>query len=206
MSQWIGATPLDRSFNPPLTLTRLLLAGCLLKNEFWEHTCHHTVKHFARIDTLLGIIPHVHVEYLRRVSLSFSSTGYFSLLGYLASPSDRFGSWSLFSRPPLAILGNISTLDHLSLHFQTGLHYPWNHITAGFGRQQHFSCQRIFVDWFLTTGLPHPRTVPRISLLLHVKDSTRTASDRIFNDEREGCHHDLSKKAAAILLTSPHML
>jgi len=200
-SQWIREILLDPGLNPAPTLTRLLLGSRILAEEFWEHTCHHTVKHFAASETLLRTIPRMEIDHLRRVSLGFSNADYFFLLGYRSSLSDAFISSPTSPLPPLFILANISTLDQLSLHFQTGLFDPWVDISTGLGRRKQFSCQSIFVDWFLSIGFPHLRTIPRISLLGHVKDSTRTTWKKIFNDEREGRRHDLSGKVATILST-----
>jgi hypothetical protein len=108
--------------------------------------------------------------------------------------------------PLICDLANFPMLEHLSFHFHilppkqidNEVVYsrdPW--LRADPERTE-VSCQKAFVNVFLTLALEHIRHIPKITLSGHVKDSTRRKWESILRDEKMGVRHDISGRLARL--------
>jgi hypothetical protein len=63
------------------------------------------------------------------------------------------------------------------------------------------SCQKTFVDWFLTLAFDDLRHIPILTYSGHIKNSTRQKWDKILHEERHGKVHDSSREIEGIQST-----
>jgi hypothetical protein len=173
-----------------------------IAEEFREFVAKHTQPHFRfprQLRLLLDNPKFTHS--LRRVAIGAPNWRFFRLLGYKGT------MWSPFQPAQettlISMFKEITTLEHLDFHFQTAMSQsvtwdPWSRVRA-YNGQNDVSCQKVFVDWFLTFALEHIRHVRKITLSGHVKASTREKWEAIFEEERAGVQHDMSAETARIM-------
>jgi hypothetical protein len=182
--------------------TRLPAVSKQIATEFREFVEKHTQLHFRfpRQLSLLTSNPNF-THSLRRISIGAPNWRFFRLLGYKALLYKPF--IPARETPHISLFKDITTLEHLNFHFQTAsskhvFWEPWNRVRGDISHQD-VSCQKVFVDWFLTFALEHIRHVRKITLSGHVKDSTRGKWEGIFERERTGLRHYMEDEIASIM-------
>jgi hypothetical protein len=170
--------------------------------EFSAFVDKHTQPHFRFPRQLRLLIDNPKFTHsLRRISIGAPNWRFFRLLGY------KGALWIPFQpvqeTTHISMFKDIATLEHLNFCFQTAISQsvtwdPWSRVRA-YNSQNDVSCQKVFVDWFLTFALEHVRQVRKITLSGHVKDSTRRKWEAIFEEERAGVRHDMSAEIATIM-------
>lgn len=153
-----------------------------VRTEFRKIAVTSTTRHFLHSSTLLDVVPFLHGNWLRRISLGFPNYFYFYFLGF----DILHRRMQDLSQAPTQILRQIPTLINLDLRFQVSRpanmqhgnlthhtsHDSWN--LSLYNRMNEISCQKVLLDWFFTIALETLRGIPVVSISGHVKLSTRT--------------------------------
>ncbi|KAF2994179.1 hypothetical protein E8E13_001697 [Curvularia kusanoi] len=167
----------------------------------------------------------INANWLRRISLGFTNSGYFRLVGLTINTWENslVLSNDQYTEMPIRLVSGMKTLENLNFHFQIspprGIHpsnftqqhvlpfdnkyedpwHPYNFCTRT--AELRVACQKTIVDWILTFALDHIRHVLKIILSGHIKDSTRQKWEFRFEEERRGVRRDMTTKIAYILST-----
>jgi len=191
----------------PPNLSNIQYVSKQVRTEFRKIAVTSTTPHFLHYSTLVDVVPFLHGNWLRRISLGFPNYFYFHFLGFNV-PHPRIQD---LSQTPIQILRQIPTLTHLDLHFQVSrparkqhgniIHYtshdPWN--LSAHNTKNEICCQKVLLDWFFTIALETLRGIRFVSMSGHVKHITRAKWEAIFDDERKGIVHDISAAKQVIL-------
>jgi hypothetical protein len=140
------------------------------------------------------------------------TTSWFRFLGIGSQVRLGFDPVRLEELEGVSRLKELDTLHHLHFKSETSppfynnrllkSHDPWHRISGGFQElTKHVSCQKTFVDWFLTLAFDDLRHIPILTYSGHIKDSTRQKWDKIFYEERHGKVHDFSREIECIQTT-----
>jgi hypothetical protein len=183
--------------------------------EFGDFIAEHTQPHFRFPNHLFLLIYKPKFTHtLRRISIGAPNWRLFRLLGYRSTRHRPFQPVHE-ETAHISMFKHIPTLEHLNFHFQVApLNYyplkmgerrktcfnwdPWHRLASNLGAKE-VSCQRVFVDWFLTFALEYFRHLKKITLSGHVKDSTRTKWEAIFEREKTGMRHYMGDEIARIM-------
>jgi hypothetical protein len=182
--------------------TQLPAVSKQVATEFREFVEKHTKLHFRFPRQLALLISNPKFTHsLRRISIGAPNWRLFRLLGYKALVYQPFQPAR--ETPHISMFKDITTLEHLNFHFQTTFqkHFFWEpwYCVRGVTSHKDVSCQKVFVDWFLTFALEHIRQVKKITLTGHVKDSTRRKWEGILERERMGLKHYMGDEIAKIM-------
>lgn len=122
---------------------------------------------------------------LSKIQLELSAAQYFAFLGIIPTSQDPFGTGQLTMH--ISTLRRIKTIKHLDLRFispkRPDAEDPWAnlpHLWGPFGRPRGriHSCQKIWIEWFLTLfqrELQSLNNIKKVTLSGCVKHSTREA-------------------------------
>ncbi|KAF2003759.1 hypothetical protein P154DRAFT_572940 [Amniculicola lignicola CBS 123094] len=185
-----------------------------VRNEIIEAMWIPTTKHFgpwcfANMQSYInfGRRAFLPFQILNRVSLGFTNKQFFNYAGFYCQQDRGFVpllelSFAELLYDPgdlstLELLANIPTLKYLNFHFSVsrvtateGILIstdPWVLMNGRFQTENELpelSCQKTFVDWFLTMTVRYLRRVPNVTLSGHVKNSTRRKWEEIWARER----------------------
>jgi hypothetical protein len=172
-------------------------------------------KHFGDLEGFITIVhmeslsAHTGTNMLNRISLGLDNTEYCGILGLLLRPGPFEGYGSPQSRRSLIEqLVELPALMHLNLDFRVdqpvdSYSDPFTmYATRNGDFSRSPSCQKIFVDWYLTLAFQYLRKVRRVTLSGHIKNSTRTKWMAIFKNERSGkMNYDLTDEISQIVST-----
>lgn len=206
-----GQFSLDPLGRRPPSATALAIVGKRVKSEFeyllWEHTFKHIQSPTALREMvfLMKDLNVIRYQSLRRISLGLPNIGFLKLVGlYVTGDGEMFTC----SMKPVEALQSLKGLEHLHLHFQTGPPYrrgDWHWVSGDPWLLQtrwhdDAPCQKFIIDLILTFGLHYIRRIPNITMSGHIKNSTRSKWESIFEDERRGVEHDMTERMAELLL------
>jgi hypothetical protein len=148
------------------------------------------------------------VASIRRIALGLPNNAYFKILGISIESRHGVTQMAQAANLPMHVLSGRKTLKSLELSFyiaQSGIYtsvdpfFPRRRL----GVQFEIYCQKKIVDWMLTLMHAYVRHIPRITLSGHVKNSTRTKWEAIYDDERKDISRDLSPALQVILSSVP---
>jgi len=192
---------LDPDTEPPNH--NLFLVSRQVRDEALEHVWKHTTKRFQSYGHIQGglVCP---PEFIRvtpfyamaSLQLDCTADAYFNLIRI--QPRFCFrdaGGFVLFDD-----IRKIPTLKFLDLRFMSPNNpvavCPWKKLNP---KKFLHSCQKAWIDLFLTFALEHLRQCKgKISLSGCVKDSTRKKWEEIFADEHAGVLHDMEERKKLI--------
>ncbi|KAI4614572.1 hypothetical protein J4E83_007226 [Alternaria metachromatica] len=146
---------------------------------------------------------------LSHVKLSFTNEEYFRFIGYESAHGVGFARNQILPHVRLETLTAVPTLKHLELQFQVlhpnivsvegfrGYAYdPWHNIRPE--AETEVSCQKEWLRIFLTLAYSRLRSVEKVTLSGHVKNSTR----EYWEPKLSGEVHDMTRAREEVLSTA----